>query len=84
MYGLPLSLASWNNCTGGGGGTPGNAWSGCAAYIASSPSPDPISDQNLRFSKPVFRPHAVTSKIHARFQPKKAQRPYPLGRHITI
>ena len=43
-----------------------------------SPNPDPISDQNMSFSKPVFRPHAVTSKIHARFQTKKSQKPYPL------
>ena len=43
-----------------------------------STNPDPISDQNMSFSKPVFRPHAVTYKFHARFQTKKSQKPYPL------
>ena len=36
-----------------GGGTPKNHWRGCAA---GSPNPDPISDQNMAFSTPVFRP----------------------------
>ena len=37
---------------GGGGGTPRNSW-----YAhPGSPNPDPISDQNIPFSTPVFRP----------------------------
>ena len=35
----------------GGGGTPGNSWWGSAA-----PNPDPISNQKMSFSTPVFRP----------------------------
>ena len=78
--------ASWNNCSGGGGG--GYSWEFlvelCCLVHQILTLFLPISDQNMPFSKPVFRPHAVTSKIHARFQTKKAQKPYPLGRHITI
>ena len=28
--------ASWNNCWGGGGVTPGNSWLGCAAWFTKS------------------------------------------------
>ena len=37
---------------GGGGINPGKSWWGCAARF----STDPISDQNVSFSTPVFRP----------------------------
>ena len=37
----------------GEGGTPGNSWWGCAAGF---PNPNPISDQKMSFSTPVFRP----------------------------
>ena len=70
--------ASWNNCWGGGGG--GGILLGILGWVVppGSPNPDPISDQNMSFSKPIFRPHAVTYKFHARFQTKKSQKPYPL------
>ena len=62
--------ASWNNCSGAGGG---GLLLGILGWVVppGSPNPDPISDQNMSFSKPIFRPRAVTSKIHARFQTKR-------------
>ena len=38
---------------GGGGGTPGNSWWGVPP---GSQNPDPISEQKMSFSRPVFRP----------------------------
>ena len=48
--------ASWNNRSGGGGG--GGVLLGIlgGGVAPGSPNPDPISDQNMSFSKPVFRP----------------------------
>ena len=46
----------WNNVTAincNPGGTPWNSWWGVPL---GSPSPDPISDQNMSFCTPVFRP----------------------------
>ena len=40
---------------GGGGGTPGNSWWGCRVQPG-SPNPDPILDQKVLLSAPVFRP----------------------------
>ena len=37
----------------GGGGTPGKS---CRGVPPGSPNPDPISDQKMPFSRPVFRP----------------------------
>ena len=35
------------------GGTPGNSWGG-GGVPPGSPNPDPISDQKMSFSTPVF------------------------------
>ena len=40
---------------GGGGGTPRNSWWGCRVQPG-SPNPDPILDQKVLLSAPVFRP----------------------------
>ena len=50
---------------GGGGGIPGNSWWG---VLPGSPNPDPISDQNMSFSTPVFRPEARFSKVPVTFR----------------
>ena len=42
--------------TGTPGGTPGNSWWGYYTVPPGSPNPDPISDQKVSFSTPVFRP----------------------------
>ena len=65
---------------GGGGGTPGNSSWGSAAPVL----------QILTFihSRSSLKNHTrfqtKMGKVHSRFQTKKAQKPYPLGRHIPI
>ena len=62
---------------GGGGGVLFRIFGG--GVPPASPNPDPISDQKMRFSTPVFRPGLrsrypfsdLTLKIYTRFQRNK-------------
>ena len=48
----------YNRPRGGwGGSTPGNSSGG---VLLGSPNPDPISDQKLAFSTPIFRPDILS------------------------
>ena len=48
----------YNGPLGGlGGSTPGNSSGG---VLLGSPNPDPISDQKLAFSTPIFRPYILS------------------------
>ena len=58
-----------------------------------SPNRDPFSDQNMPFFfqtrflkslKNYTRFKTIMVKIYTRLQTKTAQKPYPLGRHISI
>ena len=69
--------ASRNNCWGGGG----YSWEFLVGVCRL------VLQILIRPKHVIFHTRfqiSVTCKIHARFETKKAQKPYPLGRHITI
>ena len=50
---MTLSVSNFTSDGGGGGGLLGILGGG---VLPSSPNPDPISDQKMSFSAPIFRP----------------------------